>query len=68
MAKAKSTEKTITNPDKFKSSERGVHLTFSLSSVDDFLIKFIIDPILFCARVERLELPTPGFGDQCSTN
>ena len=20
------------------------------------------------ARVERLELPTPGFGDQCSTN
>jgi hypothetical protein len=22
----------------------------------------------FLARVERLELPTPGFGDQCSTN
>ncbi len=20
------------------------------------------------ARAERLELPTPGFGDQCSTN
>jgi len=24
--------------------------------------------ILLLARVERLELPTPGFGDQCSTN
>ena len=46
MAKAKITEKTITNPDKFKSSERGVHLTLSLSSVNDILIKFIIDPIL----------------------
>ncbi len=22
----------------------------------------------FTAREERLELPTPGFGDQCSTN
>ncbi len=25
-------------------------------------------PVSFYARVERLELPTPGFGDQCSTN
>ena len=27
------------------------------------LISFILS-----ARVERLELPTPGFGDQCSAN
>jgi len=24
--------------------------------------------LFYIARVERLELPTPGFGDQCSTN
>ena len=24
--------------------------------------------VLHSAREERLELPTPGFGDQCSTN
>ena len=68
IAKEKITEKTITKADRFNNSERGVHLTLSLSSVTDSFIKFIIDIIFICARVERLELPTPGFGDQCSTN
>jgi hypothetical protein len=32
------------------------------------LIRFFGCTFLNLARVERLELPTPGFGDQCSTN
>ena len=28
----------------------------------------ILNSIFWFAREERLELPTPGFGDQCSTN
>ncbi len=30
--------------------------------------KLLALPYFLLARVERLELPTPGFGDQCSTN
>ena len=32
------------------------------------IYKLLKHIIFFLAREERLELPTPGFGDQCSTN
>ncbi len=37
----------------------------------DFARDRLLASLSFCftsAREERLELPTPGFGDQCSTN
>ena len=33
-----------------------------------YVFKWAKPDELVSARVERLELPTPGFGDQCSTN
>ena len=35
-------------------------------SLQYLIIRFMFTIVL--AREERLELPTPGFGDQCSTN
>ena len=31
-------------------------------------IKTLIEKNILMAGAERLELPTPGFGDRCSTN
>ncbi len=46
------------NMSRFLISESG-------TLIDSFHLLFIRSN---CAREERLELPTPGFGDQCSTN
>ena len=35
---------------------------------EDPLVVLISSFYYFLARDERLELPTPGFGDRCSTN
>ena len=32
------------------------------------ILVYIIHNGIILARAERLELPTPGFGDLCSTN
>ena len=31
-------------------------------------VKILIEKNILMAGAERLELPTPGFGDRCSTN
>ncbi len=66
-------EATITTTALLVSSELDGQDTFCVSSTYEalnappiFLMKLII--VFYLARVERLELPTPGFGDQCSTN
>ena len=65
----KITENTATKTVKFNPSLKPGQLTCDFSSSKDSL-KYLTIPVIlyFFARVERLELPTPGFGDQCSTN
>ena len=67
------TEATITTMALFCNSAQvgqEVLLTNSLWTSSKYaIIFFILSRIRFyIAREERLELPTPGFGDQCSTN
>ena len=69
MIKEKIIENTPTNTVNSKPSLKLGQLTLFFSSPYDSLKYFKIPNMLFfLARVERLELPTPGFGDQCSTN
>ncbi len=79
ISKAKTTENVATSTVKFHALSQLGQLTLVLSSSNDALKYSIIinalklSPLWCCcllclARVERLELPTPGFGDQCSTN
>ena len=70
MANEKRMENTKTITTNRCSSERSVQVTLFFNSSNESLIYDIRSCILyfFYARVERLELPTPGFGDQCSTN
>tara|TARA_R110000782_G_scaffold94053_1_gene177704 strand:- start:339 stop:632 length:294 start_codon:yes stop_codon:yes gene_type:complete len=80
VANAKRIENTATITIKFDDSAREGRVTLFLnSSTDSFIYvniyilfyyfnKRIFLPNFIVAREERLELPTPGFGDQCSTN
>ncbi len=55
----------------FMSSEREGQVVLCTNSSYESLQYALIDSniVIRClAREERLELPTPGFGDQCSTN
>jgi hypothetical protein len=64
---ATSREAVKTTIELLTNSDHVGQVTLLISSSYELLIFSIIFIILFVARVERLELPTPGFGDQCST-
>ena len=79
VAKANKIENTATTTIKFEESALEGRLTLFRNSSMDSLIYVIMVIAIFvlnqdhkgprsAAREERLELPTPGFGDQCSTN
>ena len=70
IAKEKRIEKTSTITTKRCNSDRSVQETLFFNSSNESLMydKNCMRYFFFDARVERLELPTPGFGDQCSTN
>jgi hypothetical protein len=66
---AKITEATITIAVLLlNSSQEGQDTLFTNSSVVSFQISTILLINFYVARVERLELPTNGFGDHYSTN
>ena len=71
IARENKIEKTSTTTTKRCNSERSVQETLFFNSSKESLMYDIKSCMLYFsnyARVERLELPTPGFGDQCSTN
>ena len=70
VARANSIEKTATTTIRLEDSDLEGSVTLFFNSSKDSLIYVNMRlPFLFhYAREERLELPTPGFGDQCSTN
>ena len=68
--RAKISDVIITSTALFCKSFHEGQVTLCTSSVYESLkysFIFFIFPTI-SAREERLELPTPGFGDQCSTN
>ncbi len=62
-------EATITTTALFCSSFHVGHVTLLTSSlIASSKYVLILISLYLLAREERLELPTPGFGDRCSTN
>ena len=62
-----SREAVKTTIELFTNSDQVGQVTLLISSSYELFIFSIIFILQYVARVERLELPTPGFGDQCST-
>lgn len=70
VASENNMENTATTTIRRCASAHEGHRTLPLSSSNDSFMYVTIKVYftLYIAREERLELPTPGFGDQCSTN